>query len=69
MLQKARTLLRQPIVNNKLASIKENVYLDGNSLNIEDLSKLGSGHANIKIGDQSWAKLQEARNVVDELSA
>ncbi len=69
MLQKARTLLRQPILNNKLASIKETVTLDGNSLNLEDLSKLGSGHANIKIAEQSWAKLQETRNVVDELSA
>lgn len=30
---------------------------------------LGSGHANIKIADESWAKLQETRKVVDELSA
>jgi histidine ammonia-lyase len=43
--------------------------LDGQSLNLENLSKLGSGNANIKIADESWAKLQETRKVVDDLSA
>jgi histidine ammonia-lyase len=43
--------------------------LDGESLNLENLSKLGSGNANIKIADGSWAKLQETRKVVDDLSA
>lgn len=43
--------------------------MDGQSLNLENLSKLGSGNANIKIADESWAKLQETRKVVDDLSA
>ena len=43
--------------------------MDGHSLNLENLSKLGSGNANIKIADESWAKLQETRKVVDDLSA
>lgn len=30
---------------------------------------MGSGNANIKIADESWAKLQETRKVVDDLSA
>jgi hypothetical protein len=50
MLQKVRNLLRQPIINNKIkseASRKEVITLDGQSLNLEKLSMLGSGNAQI----------------------
>jgi histidine ammonia-lyase len=63
-------LLRQPIINNRVASsAKDTVTLDGNSLNIENLSKLGSGNANISLSDESWVKLERARKVVDDLSS
>ena len=42
MLQNARKLLRQPIMNSKTRG-KDTVILDGASLNIESLSLLGSG--------------------------
>lgn len=63
-------MLRQPIINNRVASsAKDTVTLDGNSLNIENLSKLGSGNANISLSDESWVKLERARKVVDDLSS
>lgn len=45
------------------------MILDGQTLNLEKLSLLGSGRGNIKLADESWSKLQETRNIVDALSS
>ena len=68
MLKKAHSFLRQPILNNKLLTRKETVTLDGQSLNLENLSLLGSGKGHIEVAEQSWAKLAEARKIVDAIS-
>ncbi len=47
MLDKLRTLIRSPIIKHKQTAIKQTVTLDGNSLDLEKLSLLGSGNANI----------------------
>jgi len=45
------------------------VVLDGESLDLEKLSLLGSGHGQIRLDDGSWQKLQATRNIVDALSS
>ena len=47
----------------------ETVVLDGESLDLEKLSLLGSGQGQIKVADGSWQKLQATRNIVDSLSS
>jgi hypothetical protein len=54
MLLKFRKLIRQPIRNNSL----DEVTLDGNSLVLEDLIRLGKGTTKLQIGDNSLKKLK-----------
>eukprot|EP00794_Sanderia_malayensis_P006363 gene6363-7091_t len=45
------------------------IMLDGCSLKPEDLVKLGKGELKIKLTDESWKKVKDARDLLDEIVA
>ena len=69
MLQKARTLLRTPIINHKtVLPRKQLIFLDGNSLDLDKLSLLGAGNGDIDISQHQWRMLENTRRIVDEIA-
>jgi hypothetical protein len=42
--------------------------LDGDSLTLESLSKLGSAMGNIELAETSWKSLEATRAIVENLS-
>ena len=42
--------------------------MDGNSLTFEQLSQLATGNTKVEIAEHSWARINDARKIVNRLS-